>query len=85
MEKEPNENYFSLLPVIPKYRNAFWELIRSFIIPYKVIELFHIPRDPDYSETWLMRMFRVIGLIIPGITAHLTQDYVNGTRLDKKQ
>ncbi|KAF5468247.1 hypothetical protein F2P56_012413 [Juglans regia] len=75
-EKEPNENYFSLLWAIPKYLNAFWELIRSFIIP--------CIWGPDYSETLLMRMFRVIGLIIPGVPAHLTQDYVNATRLGPK-
>ncbi|KAG6670584.1 hypothetical protein I3843_Q053700 [Carya illinoinensis] len=64
LKKEPNENYLSLLWVIPKYLNAFWEVIRSFIIPCLW--------GPNYSETWLMRMFRVIiGLIIPGVPAHL--------------
>ncbi|KAG6674648.1 hypothetical protein I3842_15G054000 [Carya illinoinensis] len=72
LKKEPNENYFSLLWVIPKYLNAFWEVIRSFIIPCLW--------GPNYSETWLMRMFRVIiGLIIPGVPAHSSQDYVNAT------
>ncbi|KAG2666330.1 hypothetical protein I3760_15G053600 [Carya illinoinensis] len=75
-KEEPNENYFSLLWAIPKYQNAFWELIRSFIIPWT--------RGPDYGETLLMRMFRVFGLLIPGVPADLTQDYVNATRLGPK-
>ncbi|KAK9270851.1 hypothetical protein L1049_026437 [Liquidambar formosana] len=71
--EEPNKNYFSLYWVIPKFLNAVWELVRSFIIPYT--------EGPDYREEWLMKMIRVFGLAIPGISAHLPQDYDNVTRL----
>ncbi|KAF3446647.1 hypothetical protein FNV43_RR11827 [Rhamnella rubrinervis] len=71
--EEPNKNYFSLLWIIPKYLNALWELIRSFITP--------LVKGSDYEETWFMRLFRVVGLVIPGLPAHFTQDYVNVTRL----
>ncbi|KAB1220230.1 putative feruloyl esterase A [Morella rubra] len=72
--EEPNKNYFSVFWVIPKYITAYLEVIRSFIIPYI--------RGPDYKENLLMKIYRVVvGLVIPGVTAHSTQDYVNVTRL----
>lgn len=73
LEEEPNKNYFNLLWVIPKNLNAVWELIRSFIIPFV--------DGKDYREVWFMKLLRLVGLIVPGLSAHLTQDYVNLTRL----
>lgn len=71
--EQPNKNYFSPLKAIPMMINAFLELIRSFIIVYKM--------GPDYKEGWFLKVFRVIGLVMPGVSAHSTQDYVNATRL----
>ncbi|CAJ1972697.1 unnamed protein product [Sphenostylis stenocarpa] len=73
LEEEPNKNYFSLIWVIPKILNAVWELIRGFLIPYV--------EGRDYTQNWFMTIFRIVGLIIPGIPAHLPPDYVNVTRL----
>ncbi|KAG4962468.1 hypothetical protein JHK82_039157 [Glycine max] len=73
LEEEPNKNYFSLFWVIPKILNAVWELIRGFLIPF--IE------GRDYIQNWFMTIFRLVGLIIPGLPAHLPTDYVNVTRL----
>ena len=73
VSEEPNKNYFSLLAMIPKGINGIWELLRSFIIP-------HI-KGPDYEEGLVLRMMRLIGLVMAGISAHSTQDYVNATRL----
>lgn len=70
---EPNKNYFSLLWAMPKNLNAAWELIRSFIIPFIA--------GKDYKEGWFMKLLRLVGLIVPGLSAHLTQDYVNLARL----
>lgn len=71
--EESNKNYFSLLWVLPKILTALWELLRGFILPYK--------KGPEYRESWLLRLWRVIGLVLPGVSAHLLQDYVNSTRL----
>ncbi|KAF7851783.1 hypothetical protein BT93_L2638 [Corymbia citriodora subsp. variegata] len=67
------QNYFSPLQVIPIIMNAWYELMRSFVIPHE--------KGPSYKEGSLLRNFRVIGLLIPGIPAHAPQDYVNATRL----
>ncbi|KAE8669109.1 Remorin family protein isoform 1 [Hibiscus syriacus] len=73
LPEEPNKNYFSLLWVIPKVVNAVWELNRGFILPYLY--------GPNYKEGWSLRLLRLAGLIIPGLSAHSPQDYVNSTRL----
>ncbi|XP_037491961.1 triacylglycerol lipase OBL1 [Jatropha curcas] len=71
--EEPNKNYFNLLWAIPKNINAVWELIRSFILPWV--------KGQNYREGWFMTVFRIIGLLIPGLSAHTPQDYDNSTRL----
>lgn len=71
--EEPNKNYFSLLDAIPKRVNAVWELARSFIIPYT--------RGTDYKEGAFLRFIRVLGILVPGISAHVPQNYVNASRL----
>ncbi|XP_022765958.1 uncharacterized protein LOC111310838 [Durio zibethinus] len=73
LPEEPNRNYFSLLWLLPYHINAIWELIRGFIIPYV--------QGKDYKEDWVLRMWRIIGLVVPGLSAHSPQDYVNSTRL----
>lgn len=71
--EQPNKNYFDPRESIWKFLVAVWELIRSFIIPYT--------KGPEYRETLLLKGFRVIGFLLPGIVAHIPHDYVNATRL----
>ncbi|XP_024031693.1 uncharacterized protein LOC21392876 [Morus notabilis] len=69
----PNKNYFSLIWSIPKLLYAVWELIRSFILPRR--------NGPEYKEGWFQTLYRLNGILLPGISAHGVQDYVNLTRL----
>ncbi|KAF3642675.1 putative subtilisin-like protease-like [Capsicum annuum] len=73
LEEEPNKNYFSLFWVLPKVLNAVFELIRGFILPWI--------KGSDYKQSWSEIIFRMVGLIIPGLSAHGPVDYVNLTRL----
>ncbi|RDX64811.1 hypothetical protein CR513_56585, partial [Mucuna pruriens] len=73
LEEEPNKNYFSPWCVIPMIFNAALEIIRSFTIAYK--------NGPHYREGWFLFGFRMFGILIPGLPAHGTQDYINATLL----
>lgn len=73
VDEEPNKNYFSLIWMIPKILNAWWELIRSFLITYW--------KGGEYEEGLVLRSLRVLGIIVAGVPAHCPQDYVNATRL----
>ncbi|KAI3785075.1 hypothetical protein L1987_44187 [Smallanthus sonchifolius] len=73
LPEEPNKNYFSILFIIPKFANAIWELVRSFIMYYQ--------NGPEYTETYTCRSWRVVGLLFAGLPAHGPPDYVNLTRL----
>jgi hypothetical protein len=73
VSEEPHKNYISVFAAIPRFLNALWELVRSFILPYR--------KGADYKEPWLLILLRWYGLILPGLSAHTPQDYVNLTRL----
>ncbi|KAL6010466.1 hypothetical protein ACLOJK_000899 [Asimina triloba] len=77
VEEEPNRNYFGLRYVFPEYLNAFWELIRSFLMSYTY--------GPDYKEGWFSIMLRIVGLAIPGLSAHSPVDYLNSVRLGRER
>ncbi|CAH2043169.1 unnamed protein product [Thlaspi arvense] len=73
LRDESDKNFFSLWGIIRMIYNAVLEFIRSFTI---VTE-----KGSEYSEGWLLKVARVLGIIVPGISNHTPQDYVNATRL----
>ncbi|KAJ3696211.1 hypothetical protein LUZ60_001588 [Juncus effusus] len=75
MREEPNSNYFGMRYILPIYFNAGWELMRGFIMKYVY--------GDEYKETWVSILFRVFGLIMPGISEHLPINYVNCARLGR--
>jgi hypothetical protein len=63
VQEEPNKNYFSLSAILPMTLNAFCELIRSFTMVSKF--------GSQYQEGWVLRFFRLVGLVFPGAVEHL--------------
>ncbi|KAK7834158.1 lipase [Quercus suber] len=77
MDEEPNRNYFGMRYLIPEHLNAVWELIRGLIMGYT--------HGPEYKEGWFSILLRVIGLALPGLSAHCPTNYVNSVRLGKER
>ncbi|KAK4267117.1 hypothetical protein QN277_023944 [Acacia crassicarpa] len=75
VNEEPNKNLFGLRYFIPEHLNAAWELMRSLVMGYIY--------GPDYKEGWFSIFARVLGLALPGISAHSPTNYVNSIRLGK--
>lgn len=73
LRDEPDENYFSMWGITRLMGNAVLELKRSYTI---VTE-----KGSEFKEGWLLKVARVLGIIVPGISNHTPQDYVNATRL----
>lgn len=40
---------------------------------------------PDYRESWESFLLRLVGLAIPGLSAHSPVDYVNSIRLGTRR
>ncbi|KAJ4878676.1 alpha/beta-Hydrolases superfamily protein [Raphanus sativus] len=73
LRDESDEKYFSLWGIIRRMYNAVLEFIRSFTIATE--------KGSEYKEGWLLKLARALGIILPGISNHTPQDYVNVTRL----
>ena len=73
VKEEPNKNFYGIRYLIPAHINALWELIRAFAMKYVY--------GAGYEEDWYSIFIRVVGLLLPGISAHSPRDYVNSVRL----
>ncbi|KAG8384378.1 hypothetical protein BUALT_Bualt04G0111900 [Buddleja alternifolia] len=72
-EEEASKNHFECGSIVTERVDALWEVVRSFILPNQF--------GPDYKESLMLQMFRMVGLLFPGLPAHGLQDYINATRL----
>ncbi|XP_023526823.1 uncharacterized protein LOC111790207 isoform X1 [Cucurbita pepo subsp. pepo] len=77
VDEESNKNFFGIRYLIPEYLNALWELIRSLLMGYTY--------GAEYREGWFCLLLRVIGLALPGISAHCLTNYIDSVRLGKKK
>ncbi|XP_022955874.1 uncharacterized protein LOC111457726 isoform X2 [Cucurbita moschata] len=77
VDEESNKNFFGIRYLIPEYLNALWELIRSLVMGYTY--------GAEYREGWFCLLVRVIGLALPGISAHCLTNYIDSVRLGKKK
>ncbi|XP_024970688.1 uncharacterized protein LOC112509779 isoform X1 [Cynara cardunculus var. scolymus] len=75
VEEEPNRNYYGLWYLIPEYVNAVWELMRGLGMGRRY--------GAEYKESWEGIMMRIMGLVIPGVSAHAPPNYINSIRLGK--
>lgn len=73
----PNPNYIALQEVIPKYVDTVRELYRSLTT--------HYSHGQEYKESWFRTLFRFVGLLIPGLSAHCPTDYINPIRPGKQK
>ncbi|KAH6784306.1 hypothetical protein C2S52_009265 [Perilla frutescens var. hirtella] len=73
VKEEPLKNYFACGSGATRRIDAMWEIVRSFFLPRMFGE--------DYKEGLVQLMFRMFGLVFPGLPNHGPRDYVNATRL----
>ncbi|CAH1422934.1 unnamed protein product [Lactuca virosa] len=73
VDEEPNRNDYGLWYLIPEHLNAVWELARGMTMG--------MAYGPEYKESWEGIVMRLIGLAIPGLSAHGPPNYVNSIRL----
>lgn len=69
LKEDPIKNYSPLCMLL----NAFWGLVRSFIIGLML--------GQKYKEGWFLVLCRTTGLLIPGVADHAIQDYNNAARM----
>ena len=73
MREEPNKNYFEPKYIPSKYFNAWKDLITSLFLI--------MTQGKDFKESGACIIFRITGLLIPGLGSHSPRDYLNAIRL----
>ncbi|RWW26787.1 hypothetical protein GW17_00008811 [Ensete ventricosum] len=76
VDEVPNPNYFLEPQYAPRmYLSAWGDLFRAFFIGDTA--------GKDFKEGTVSILFRLTGLVLPGIACHSPRDYVNSVRLAK--
>lgn len=75
-DEEPNKNFSSLRHAMSTHLNAVWELVQGLAMGYVY--------GTEYREGWFMILLRVLGIVLPGISAHCPTNYINSIRLGKE-
>lgn len=75
MTDAPNPNYFDPMYVIPMYSSAWIDLFKALLLG--------ATQGPDFKESFVSILYRLSGLVIPGVAFHSPRDYVNSGRLAK--
>ncbi|GLJ18998.1 hypothetical protein SUGI_0339600 [Cryptomeria japonica] len=73
LKEQPNRNFSALYCIPTMYLNAIWELIQGMMIGYT--------KGKHFREGWFGMVFRCIGIVLPGVSAHSPVNYVNAIRL----
>ncbi|BBN05461.1 hypothetical protein MPTK1_3g13260 [Marchantia polymorpha subsp. ruderalis] len=73
LAEAPNPNFFSLTSIVTDRVVALYELVRS---PF-----FRWLYGPEYAENFVTFIVRVLGIVVPGISCHFLNNYVNAVRL----
>ncbi|RWR76987.1 Phospholipase A1-IIbeta [Cinnamomum micranthum f. kanehirae] len=75
MKEEPDKNFFYIEYLASKYFDACIDLIMSLLLS--------VTQGKDFKESGACFMFRITGLLNPGIGSHNPGDYLNAVRLGK--
>lgn len=74
LAEEPNRNFFGMGRFLTMHLNAAWEVVQgALLIPLEYGE--------EFRETKLSVLYRLVGLLLPGIAGHSPTNYMNSIRL----
>jgi hypothetical protein len=74
LQEAPDRNFFSLTGFVLMPLNAMWELFQSLVI-------LSSKHGTEYRESSASILFRLLGLVLPGVASHSPCNYVNSVRL----
>ncbi|KAG0582718.1 hypothetical protein KC19_3G080000 [Ceratodon purpureus] len=74
LQEEPNRNFFGVRRLLTMHLNAAWEVVQGAL-------LMPLQHGDEFRETKVSFVYRLVGLVLPGIAGHSPTNYVNSMRL----